>query len=448
VWERVVQEGLAGWVIEQKRGTIVSNVAGDERWLVGDQAYGAVQSAVAVPLIQEGRVVGVLTLTDENADHFTGDDLDLLASIGSQAAVAIEKAQLFEAVEQERGRLEAILTGTTDAIVATDEARRVTLVNPAAERAFGVKFADVEGKVLREALPVRELVEAFEQTGESSEPEWAELTLPDGRTLFLNVSAIAGSRGEGGWVAVMQDITYLKELDRMKNEFVSTVSHDLRSPLATIRGYAELLHRRVEGEERDYLECIKTNAEQMGELVGELLDLGRIEAGVAEARIPCRIEEIIEEAVRGVSLRAEMKQLTLTKSLPSTLKPVTAHPVQLRQVLDNLLSNAIKYTPDGGAVSVRAQERDGGVVVEVQDNGIGIPEEAVPRLFGKFFRVKNPETQPVPGTGLGLAIVKAIVEHHEGHVWVTTTLGEGSTFGFWLPGCADGPRTEGSVEEK
>lgn len=431
---KIIQNGLAGWVIQHQAGEIIADVRADPRWMVAPGPSAPTGSAIAAPLIHQDRCTGVLTLIHEETDRFTPADLDLLYSIGSQAAVALVNAQLFWTIEQEHSRMEAILVGTADAIIATNEAQRITLLNPAAEQVFGVTLDQVEGRSLEEALPSEPLIAAFRRAEATSRPTPpTELTLPDGPTLFFTVSPVAaGPKGERGWVAVLQDITHLKELERMKNAFVSTVSHDLRSPLVTIHGYAELLSKMVDEEGKKFTQTILTTAKEMSDLVQDLLDLGKIEAGMGTDREPCRVEELVLKALKAFELQARSKEIHLATKITPVAHPVEGNPVQLRQVVDNLLSNALKYTPSGGSIIVRVWEGGGQVRVEVEDSGVGIPRKALPQIFDKFYRVPRPETRDVPGTGLGLAIVKAIVEQHGGEVWVKSELGQGSTFGFSL----------------
>ncbi len=436
---RVVREGLAGWVIRNRQGVVLADTHQDSRWIVVRDFHASMRSALAVPLIHQDRVVGVLTLTQEQANRFSPAHLELLNSIASQIAVALVNARLFKVVEQERGQLRAIVGGTADAIVATDRKRRITLLNPAAEHAFGVSFAAVAGLPLEEAIPNDTLVAAFRQAHEEAGPTPPlELVLPDGRIFFFQVSSVAAApEDEGGWVAVMRDITHLKALDRMKSEFVSAVSHDLRTPLSTIYGYAEVLQKMSAAEGEELAQQIKNSARRMADLVEELLDLGKIESGMELVREPCRLDHIAAEAVHAVRFPAQSREVALEAHLPPLSRPVLGNPIRLRQVLDNLLNNALKYTPAGGSIVVRVREKGDHVTATVQDSGVGIPREAIPRLFEKFYRAPHPDTSQASGTGLGLAIVKAIVEQHGGKVWVDSELGRGSTFAFSLPCCLD-----------
>lgn len=433
--ERIIREGLAGWVIRNHESVLLGDARQDPRWLaVGYSSY-VTRSVLSVPLVHKDRAAGVITLTHEQPDCFSTEHLDLLTSIAAQAATALTNAQLYEAVKQEQARLEAILSGTDDVVVATDCERRITLLNPAAERAFNVTLAGAIGWPLEEVVPLDTLIAAFRQAQAGDSPlRPGELTLPNGRTLFFTLSAVAARpHGENGWVAVMQDISHLKQLDRMKNEFISIVSHDLRTPLATIHGFAEVLGKMVDGEARGYTERIKAQARHTTQLVEELLDLGKIESGMETFHERCALNEIILEAIDAAQFQAGSGGVTLQSEVAPLSRPVRGNPVRLRQLMNNLVGNALKYTPSGGTVTVRAWEKEDQALVTVQDNGIGIPRDALPRIFEKFYRVPHPGTAQVPGTGLGLVIVKAIIEQHGGELWVESEVEAGSTFGFSLP---------------
>lgn len=433
VQEQVVRQGLAGWVLEHGVGVIVPDVLEDPRWVALTTSGYVTRSALVVPLIYREQMVGVLTLAHEEVNRFTQSDLDLVMAIASQSAAALVNARLFQEVKEERARLEAILSSTDNAIIAVDHEGRVALLNPAAARAFGVSARQAVGQMLDQAIPHSGLVQSWRRASASGATEPAELTLADGRVLFCTFSPVlASGEGGGGWVMVMQDITHLKQLDRLKSEFVSTVSHDLRTPLATIHGFGEVLVKSLDGENRECAQQICVQARQMSRLVEELLDLAKIEAGVESVRVSCSLADLIAEAVTAARFQADTAGVMLQADVAACLPPVAGNPVRLRQALDNLIGNALKYTPPGGQVTVRAWARGEQVLVTVQDSGPGIPRENLPRLFEKFYRVPGQEGRSA-GTGLGLAIVKAVIEQHGGQVWVESELGQGSTFGFSLP---------------
>jgi len=263
-----------------------------------------------------------------------------------------------------------------------------------------------------------------------------EVPLADGRTLYASVSTILDSDGgQIGRVAVMRDITQFKELDELKSDFVATVSHDLRAPLTFMRGYTTMLPMVGELNEKqaDYVEKILRGIGQMGELIDDLLDLGRIEAGVGLERKPCHLGAILVEAVDSMRVRTVSKGLELELAPAEGVAVVPGDATLLRQAVANLVDNAIKYTRSGGTVTVGLSIHNQQAVIHVADTGVGIAPDDQVRLFEKFYRVKRRDTMDIRGTGLGLAIVKSIVERHGGKVWVDSELDRGSTFYISLP---------------
>ena len=227
----------------------------------------------------------------------------------------------------------------------------------------------------------------------------------------------------------------------MKSEFVSTVSHDLRSPLTSIKGFADLLPVAgpLNEQQTHFLGKIQHGVETVTEMVTDLLDLGRIEAEVRMEMEPCDVAAIIEKAVAGQRNHAELKNQALDVHVVPDLPGVLGNRLRLGQAVSNLVSNSVKYTPEGGHIAVSVSVEDGQVVVRVKDNGIGIPPDDLPHVFDKFYRVDSPETAEIIGSGLGLSIVKTIVEKHRGRVWVEsecgwkTSVGVGTTFTIVLP---------------
>lgn len=232
----------------------------------------------------------------------------------------------------------------------------------------------------------------------------------------------------------MQDISYLKEIDRLKNEFVHTVSHDLRSPLTAILGYMELIERvgSLNDSQRDFLNRLQASVQHMTSLVNELLDVGRLEAGFDTRREVVDISNLLEYSLTVFDSQIRKKNLRLTVDHGDTPKSLRANPIRIRQMIDNLVGNAIKYTPPGGDIKVSISSQENQVILQVSDSGPGIPPDEQNRVFEKFYRASN-RPGNVEGSGLGLAIVKSIVESHHGRVWVESKVGVGSTFIVLLP---------------
>jgi PAS domain S-box-containing protein len=425
---------------------VVQNLARARTLAEPEVLEGPIKTVVALPVRTKDQVLAVMWVGYGAVRQFEASEVGLLSTLASQMAVLIENARLFQATEGGRRRLEAILTSTTDAVLVTDREDRVLLVNPAAERAFHVVAGTVAGQKIGEAGLAPILVRILEEPLTPSEALAREVPLPDGRIWYANVSAILSADGERiGRVAVMRDITHLKQLDELKSEFVATVSHDLRAPLTFMRGYATMLPMvgGLNDKQREYLEKILRGIGQMGELIDDLLDLGRIEAGVGLERKPCHLGAVLVEAVDSVRARAtSVKGLTLRLEPAEDVAIISGDAALLRQAVTNLVDNALKYSPNGGTVTVGLSLRNGQAVIRVADTGIGIAPEDQVRLFEKFYRIKRRDTVNIRGTGLGLAIVKSIVERHGGRVWVESELDKGSTFYISLPLSEPGsPRT-------
>jgi signal transduction histidine kinase len=418
-------------VIKERKPVILDGPAMSvmpPKWV---ESFGIV-SLLMVPLVSKDEVIGLMALDHvEEGRRFTDEQVNLAITIGTHAAMAIENARLHTAIAEERAKLEAIIGGTNDAVIVTDAQNRVLLMNQAARRAFDVKTMPEVGRLLGEVVGNERLLALFARPEATEEALAEEIPLSDERTLYASLTPVA----EVGRVAVMQDITYLKELDNMKSDFVATVSHDLRSPLTNINGYALLLPEAGELNEtqQEFVEGIRLSVAKMTTLIDNLLDLGKIEARVGMEMKPCQLATVINEAVENLREQAGAKEITLQLDLSPELSLVQGNKVRLDQLMSNLVGNAIKFTPDGGMVTVSAREEKGEVVVEVKDTGIGIAPEDQVHLFEKFYRVVSEETSDIEGTGLGLAIVRSIVEGHSGRVWVESELGQGSTFGFALP---------------
>jgi signal transduction histidine kinase len=263
-----------------------------------------------------------------------------------------------------------------------------------------------------------------------------EVKWPDDQVFNVSINQVH----QAGTVVALDDITYLKELDDMKTQFVETVSHDLRNPLSVIVGFVQLLQfdTNLSDKAKNAINGIVEGTEQMQNLIDDLLDLARIEAGIAGEAEICNLLWITKEVLDSFEHHLNKKELSLTTELSKDLPKILGDEMRLSQVITNFVSNAIKYTPPGGQIEVKLSYKDDSVVFQVSDNGPGISLAGQAQLFQKFYRV--PEIQSavhVSGTGLGLSIVKAIGEAYGGRVWVKSQVGVGSTFGCSLPVTSD-----------
>ncbi len=424
----ILTRGAAGWAIREQRGLLVHDTHTDSRWLRLSADPWETRSAIVVPLVAQNRVIGVLTVMHPQVGCFDQDDLDLLSSVAGQASSVVQRAYLFEAIRGEQARLEAVIEGTADAVIVLDEAGKTLHLNPSAAELFHLDAKAVTGQPAEQALQHPTLPDFW--SGSKDEPTRTEVPLPDGRTLYATRTPIPGV----GAVITMQDITYLKELDRMKSDFVANVSHDLRTPLAAVQGYAEMLDLAgpLSGDQTGFVRRIIHSVESMTDLVENLLDLAKIEAGVEMRMAPCQLAAVIAESVDQMAGPAAMKPVSLNIQVPPDLPLIWGNGRRLGQVLNNLLDNAIKYAPPEGQVSLRISVEESTVQVEVADDGPGISAADLPRIFEKFYRARGPKEKG-EGSGLGLSIAHSIVQAHHGRIWVESKEGEGTRFFFSIP---------------
>lgn len=422
-----VDDSIAGRAIRTDRPVLLS----------GERIKAAtgylVKALLYLPLrVPERGVIGVMGVVNrESESSFSERHIFLLSALADYAAVAIENARLFAAIETERAKLEAVLREAQEAIIVVDEENSILLCSATARAALGLVEGGLLNRPVSEVVPHQALYEMFTQVRETRRVAHGEMVMESGRTFNAQLTPIEGV----GRVLVMQDITHLKELDRIKSEFVATVSHDLRTPLTSILGYVELLPRvgPLNAQQEEFIQRVRGSMEAITELIGDLLDIGRVEAGFDLEMEPCDLAQVIEEAIQDLRPQAEEVEQHLRWQPPESLPLVRGNSLRLRQVMDNLLGNAVKYTQEGGWIAVSAAEEEGYITVRVADNGIGIPHVQQPYVFDRFYRVESDETEDIKGTGLGLAIVKAVIEKHNGRVWVESRPGEGSVFSFVLP---------------
>ncbi|MCP4419241.1 MAG: HAMP domain-containing protein [Chloroflexi bacterium] len=389
---------------------------------------------VAIPLYSNDRFQGILWLGYRRAHSYDISERNLLVTLASQTAVLVENARLYATAEGGRRRLAAVLASTTDAVIVTDQTERILLINRATERIFDLNASKVAGRPVASVIEPTELVKAL--TGQDEHTRNLELPMGNGKTYYASASTIVSNEGQiFGRVAVLRDITHLKEIDEMKSDFVATVSHDLRSPLTYMRGYATMVPmvNELSPKQHEYLGKILSGIDQMAQLVDDLLDLGRIEAGVDLAKERIEVKPLLESIAEEYWQHAHLAGIKLHINVANNIPTITGDGSLIRQAITNLIGNGIKYAPDSGLMWLKAEQLNGELIVSVQDSGPGIPKQDQLRLFEKFYRVKQRGTEKVKGSGLGLAIVRSIAERHGGRVWCNSQQGEGCTFFISLP---------------
>ena len=377
-------------------------------------------------------------LINDLTANLPADQQTLWRRLSTQRA-ALEESQ----TEQGRARrdLEDVLASLQDAVLVVDAQARLRFVNHAALQLFDLRIEDVLGANLIEALPsfgIDAAMRAALGNGQSSAQE-LHLYAPKIREVFLRVAPVySGAGAEVGAVAIVQDMTELRRLERVRRDFVANASHELRTPIANIRATAEtLLH--APGDARlieRFLPPLVSEAERLSRLVSDLLDLARAEADEKAVRAPVELNDLVCNVVDSLRDKAGRNGVEISWQAGESAPIVSGDAAALEQVAFNLLDNALSYTPRGGQVALSLCQKNGDnttAILEVSDTGIGIPADDLPRVFERFYRVDKARSRSEGGTGLGLAIVKHIVENHGGHVEVESQEGHGTAFRVELP---------------
>lgn len=402
-----------------------------------------VAALFALPLRPAGEFQGALYLAYRQPHYFDSDERNLLRTLAGQATVLVQNAHLFVAAEGGRRRLAAILASTTNGILVTDQTDRILLINPAMERALGVRGKDAAGRPVVDALSgidkaipfVQRLSLSRSGTGSGATDGKVELEVND-RTFLASISTVYSHEGQTmGRVAVLQDVTDMKELDRMKSDFVAGISHDLLSPLTYMHNYAAMLPIVDDPAlEKEYVEKIMVGINRMTRLVNDLLELARIEAGLHLQFDRVHVDKLLHEIAMEYASPAKAAGVNLVVEVADDLPTAVADPAQLRRAITNLVTNGLKHAANSGPLTIHAETIGREMVISVRDRGPGIAAADQTHLFEKFYRGEGLSTvERAKGSGLGLAIVKSVADHHNGRVWCESRSGEGSTFYLAIP---------------
>jgi two-component system phosphate regulon sensor histidine kinase PhoR len=376
------------------------------------------------------------------------DELSDLADSMNQTAAHLDKE--IRLLSGERNRSSAILRSMVEGVAVIDAEERLVFYNRAFSEIFGLETATAEGRTLIEVVRNAELVGLIRKALRSDEALQTDISMgivqmqsfsataaPVKALDTTNGDQAAATAKPSGAVVVLHDVTELRRLERVRQDFVANVSHEFKTPLTAIQGFAEtLLGGALDdpSNNRRFLDIIRNHAIRLARLTNDLLKLARIEAGKLEVEFfPVGLMELIEGCAETTLLKASRRQIALEIEVPPGLPSVRGDAGLLRDVLQNLLDNAIQYTPEGGHIHVTAEAKSREVVVTVSDTGIGIPASDQERIFERFYRVDAARSREAGGTGLGLSIAKHIVEAHNGRLSVESVIGEGSKFSFSIP---------------
>jgi two-component system phosphate regulon sensor histidine kinase PhoR len=339
----------------------------------------------------------------------------------------------------DKSRLEAVFLSMFDGVMIIDHKGAILLMNQTLKEFLSVD-QDVVGKKPLEVvrnIEIQEIADNVLNLNNRFESREITVLLEEEKTLLVHATPVFKENQIDGAVLVFHDITQLRQLEKVRKDFVANVSHELRTPVSTIQGYAEtLLEGALEDKEhaREFLRIIHDDAGRLAQLIQDLLDLSQIESGKLSLTFEsCALEPVVDKVLAGLKHQAQARSIHLTKKIPARLPKIRIDAMRISQVLFNLVDNAIKYNNAGGSVTVSARETDHGIEVSVVDTGIGIPPEDLPRIFERFYRVDKARSRELGGTGLGLSIVKHIIQAHQAEITVDSQPGHGSTFRFTLP---------------
>ena len=366
----------------------------------------------------------------------SGDALEALAISLNETSARLDGT--IRALTEERNLSAAILGSMVEGVAVVNAGERLVFANPSFAAILGLDVPPQPGRTFLEVARQTELIEAVRRVLRGEPTVRAEIVTGTLKPRYF-AATVAAVRAEEtpGAVLVLHDITGLRRLERVRRDFVANVSHEFKTPLTAIQGFAETLLAGALDDTQNrgrFLRIILEHAHRLARLTDDLLELSQIEAERLELEIrPLRVEELIRGCVETTRPRAAGKDLRLSAELPPDLPALAGDPRRLGEVLQNLVDNAVQYTLPGGSIAVRAAAAKGEVIVTVADTGIGIPEADQARIFERFYRVDVARSREAGGTGLGLAIAKHLVEAHGGRIWVQSEVGKGSQFHFSIP---------------
>jgi len=407
------------------------------------------QQVVALPMAIGKELIGVLYVFRAYGTRFTTNDRQVLASFADQAAIAVHNAQLYERVSYEKRRLGAILEYSADGVLILDSAHRVVVFNRALAQLSGWPATDALSRHHDEVIRWTHLETDMDFTKavaggwplSSARPLYVEgdLRRHGGGSVSVGITYAPLFDRKGRLVNIIadaRDITRFREADEIKSTFISVISHELKTPVALIKGYADTLMREDAcwdpATTRESLAVIIEEADRLNQLINDLLDASRLQAG----GLPLEVEPVMLDALveRVVNLfRTQTQTHKFVVRFPPDFPAILGDPGRLEQILNNLVSNAIKYSAEDGRIKISGRARPNEVIVTVSDEGAGIPLKEQPHVFERFFRGARERNQRTPGTGLGLYLAQAIVEAHGGRIWVESNPGEGAAFSFAIP---------------
>ena len=345
----------------------------------------------------------------------------------SALLLSIKRSLVRQTSWQEWNRFARVLANLDDGIIIVDLDGYLLTMNRSARDIFSIGEDLIDGKTAGEVFHHPDILDLFKS--QNTLPRQNEISLEDGRVFSVQASLIP----EIGIAVVIREITHLKELDRIKTDFVNTISHDLRSPLTAIYGFVSLIDRvgPINDQQIEFIHHIQSSVQHITALINDLMDLGRVEADYDIQMQDVDLKEIINQSIENLDYQISEKIQEMVLSIPEEIPAILGNPLHLQRMVSNLLENAIKFTPPLGKISVQCRVETSQLIFEVTDNGPGIPLSDQPHIFDKFYRGSN-ISENTQGTGLGLSIVKSVVDKHHGRIWLESSP-IGTTFTVILP---------------
>lgn len=405
-------------------------------------------NGIGLPLNAGQRVIGVIFVFRSYAGVFSRNDLNLLQSFADQAAIAVQNAQLYTQIRQEKQRMSALLDSVADGILILSPDLAIEHSNPAFVQMYGIPRKRILGRNHRDVIRWAEVDQGMplEQAQQDGWPQVPSATLyvegdlirPGGLPLPVGITyapLLSVDKRLLNVIASVRDISHFREADDLKSTFISVISHELRTPVALIKGYVSTLRREdaVWDPEvvQDSLEVIEEESDRLTALIDNLLDASRLEAGALSLnRADLALDHLVERVVE--RFRTQTSRHDLQMDFPPDFPVILGDETRLTQVLSNLISNAIKYSPEGGTIRVSGQVHPEHVLICVTDEGQGIAPRDVPHVFDRFYRATE-TARTTKGAGLGLYLSRAVVEAHDGRIWVDSAVEEGARICFSLP---------------
>lgn len=371
---------------------------------------------------------------DTKVPILTHDEIGELATAFNQMGRQLKFN--INALSQEKEQLSSILSSMADGVITFNRDGTILITNPPADRFLQYWYYEKGGSGPdAEAIPSK-VMELFQQAVYTEKEKIGEISL-QGRHWVILVSPLYSNRFIRGAVAVLRDMTEERQLDKMRKDFIANVSHELRTPISMLQGYSEAIVDDIaetQEEKKEMARVIYDESLRMGRLVNELLDIARMEAGHLQLSMEeITISSFINRIIYKFQGLAKDSGIQLSAEIANEGTPFSLDPDRMEQVLTNLIDNALRHTPKGGKVTLKANQNERGLTIEVSDSGSGIPDEDLPFVFERFYKADKARTRGRSGTGLGLAIAKNIIDAHRGHISVQSKLGKGTTFSFFLP---------------